>query len=76
MNGKGVERWPDGSKFEGMYDNGNKEGHGSFTWADGNVYEGNLEQGNIEGKGICCSFLITLVNRLIYVGGFRDVYVE
>lgn len=46
-----MERWPDGSKFEGNYKQGVKQGHGKFTWADGNCYEGNFEVNNIQGKG-------------------------
>ena len=37
-NGQGVYQWPDGSKFEGNFeDGGNKYGIGKFTRADGVV---------------------------------------
>ena len=49
QDGRGVERWPDGSKFEGNYVQGVKQGLGSFTWADGNKYEGEFVENNIEG---------------------------
>ena len=46
-----MERWPDGSKFEGNYSQGVKQGIGKFTWADGNCYEGEFVDNNIEGHG-------------------------
>jgi len=42
-----VERWPDGSKFEGNYVQGVKQGQGEFTWADGNQYHGQFVENNI-----------------------------
>jgi len=36
----GVETWPDGSRYEGDYVDGKKEGNGKFYWSDGNVFEG------------------------------------
>ena len=46
-----MERWPDSSKFEGFYEQGVKQGEGTFTWADGNCYEGNFVNNNIDGEG-------------------------
>ncbi len=36
----GCEVWPDGSKYEGDFKKGKKEGKGKFIWADGSRYEG------------------------------------
>ncbi len=47
----GVETWPDGSRYEGQYVEGRKEGHGKFTWADGSHYIGHFSDGNIHGNG-------------------------
>ena len=46
-----MERWPDGSKFEGSYMNGVKQGYGKFTWADQSTYTGTFVENNIEGNG-------------------------
>ena len=32
QEGYGVEKWPDGSKYEGSYKNGMKDGKGKFVW--------------------------------------------
>jgi hypothetical protein len=41
----------DGSKFEGEYINGLKQGEGVFKFKDGNVYEGHFVENMIEGLG-------------------------
>ena len=48
---KGVEKWPDGSRYEGQFFEGKKHGKGCFTWADGSSYEGDFVENNIEGYG-------------------------
>jgi hypothetical protein len=40
FDGEGKEVYQDGSKYEGYYKNGRKQGHGRFEWADGCWYEG------------------------------------
>lgn len=30
----GIETWPDGARYEGMYKRGKKHGEGRFVWAD------------------------------------------
>ena len=34
QNGKGEEKWPDGSWYKGEYVDGVKQGQGEFHWAD------------------------------------------
>ncbi len=46
-----MESWPDGSKYEGDYVGGMKEGKGCFTWADGSRYDGEFSENNIHGQG-------------------------
>jgi len=48
---KGVEKWPDGSRYEGQFFEGKKHGKGCFSWADGSSYEGDFMENNIEGYG-------------------------
>lgn len=56
MNGKkhghGVYRWPDGSQFEGVYEEDLKHGIGKFTHANGKVFEGKWIRGQREGQGV------------------------
>lgn len=43
--------WPDGSKYEGEFQEGKKHGPGRFRWADGSSYQGEFRNNNIEGYG-------------------------
>jgi Uncharacterized protein conserved in bacteria len=47
----GVEIWPDGSRYEGDFHKGKKNGKGRFLWADGSSYQGDFKDNNIEGTG-------------------------
>lgn len=51
-NNKGVETWSDGSKYEGDYKDGKKEGIGTYQWIDGSKYNGTWENNKINGKVI------------------------
>ena len=43
QEGFGREKWPDGSKYEGLYVHGKKEGYGEFWWPDGTIYKGDFK---------------------------------
>jgi hypothetical protein len=48
----GVESWRDGSKYDGEYVDGNKEGFGEFTWVkDETSFKGYFKNNTISGKG-------------------------
>ena len=52
QHGKGVEKWSNGSKFEGEYFEGNKEGFGEFYFADTNAtYRGEWQNNVMQGFG-------------------------
>jgi len=51
-NGKGVQVWPDGSKFEGNWKNGQANGKGRLIHADGDVYFGDWVEDKAQGLGI------------------------
>ena len=40
IEGRGIESWNDGRKYEGDFKNGKKDGEGTFTWANGTMYIG------------------------------------
>ena len=44
--------WPDGSKYEGEWKNGEKNGHGIYTWVDGKKYVGHFKNGKRNGHGV------------------------
>ncbi len=57
-HGPGEERWEDGTKFEGVWENG-KQLYGALEWTqdvEGKAtlckYEGRLDGGNLEGYGV------------------------
>lgn len=50
--GKGKFTWPDGSVYEGNFENNLMEGFGKIQWADGKEYEGHWKDNQMHGKGI------------------------
>jgi hypothetical protein len=40
-----------GGKYEGMFAEGKRNGHGVFTWVDGDQFEGEWHYGSRKGKG-------------------------
>lgn len=55
MEGKGVENWKDGRRYEGDFKNGKKDGEGTFDWPNGNKYVGSWRSGKQHGVGIWIS---------------------
>ena len=52
MEGRGVETWPDGRRYEGDFKNGRKDGEGTFEWTNGIKYIGSWKSGKQHGLGI------------------------
>ena len=50
-NGLGVFAYPDGSKYEGQFLNGNFEGQGTFSFANGDRYVGQFKDNYPDGQG-------------------------
>ena len=50
-HGKGVQTWPDGSKYEGYWKNDMANGKGRLIHADGDVYEGDWVDDKAHGVG-------------------------
>lgn len=48
-DGHGLELYSDGSKYEGGFRFGKKEGRGQFVWKDGTFYTGQFENGFMQG---------------------------
>jgi len=51
LTGSGIQRWSDGSVFEGTFLDGCPHGHGKFTWPEGSTFDGMWEQGEMTGQG-------------------------
>lgn len=50
-NGSGVFAYPDGSKYEGNFQNGKFEGPGTFYFSNGDKYVGNFKENYPDGQG-------------------------
>ena len=55
MEGRGVETWSDGRRYEGDFKNGKKDGEGTFEWPNGNRFVGSWRNGKQHGLGIWIS---------------------
>ena len=55
MEGRGVETWSDGRRYEGDFKAGKKDGEGTFEWPNGNKYVGSWRNGKQHGIGIWIS---------------------
>ena len=55
MEGRGVETWADGRRYEGDFKNGKKDGEGTFEWPNGNKYVGSWKNGKQHGIGVWIS---------------------
>ena len=50
-HGQGSQEWPDGSVYEGCWDQGKVNGRGRLIHADGDVYLGDWVDGKAHGFG-------------------------
>lgn len=50
--GKGIQVWPDGSRYEGYWRMNKANGKGRLIHADGDVYEGDWVDDKAHGKGV------------------------
>lgn len=51
-DGKGIQIWLDGSRYEGYWKNNKANGRGRLIHADGDVYEGEWKDDKAHGEGI------------------------
>ncbi|RMF21457.1 MAG: peptidase C14 caspase catalytic subunit p20, partial [Bacteroidetes bacterium] len=51
QNGTGVFAYPDGSRYEGAFQQGKPHGSGTFHYANGDWFEGHFRAGYKHGKG-------------------------
>ncbi len=51
FSGKGIYTYPDGSVYDGLWENGLRSGTGKMMWADGSQYIGNWKNYHQYGNG-------------------------
>ncbi len=66
INDEGSFTFPDGSKYEGEFQNGQQNGQGTMTYANGDRYEGEWQNGLKHGQGT-----LTIANGDVYTGRFE-----
>jgi hypothetical protein len=64
---KGTFTYPDGSKYEGDFVNGKRDGKGTYTYANGSTYQGEFSDNKYNGQGT-----YTGANGNQYVGAFLN----
>lgn len=52
IDGKGINKYADGSKYEGNYKKGIKHGYGVYTWPNGKTCKGNWINNKLHGNAI------------------------
>lgn len=66
-HGKGIQIWPDGSKYEGEWVNNKTNGFGRLIHANGDYYEGNWAEDKASGLGIYVH-----ANGIKYEGDWKE----
>lgn len=66
-HGYGVQYWPDGAHYEGLWQFNIAEGHGTFWHAEGDIYTGEFKNDMANGYG---EYIHT--NGSKYIGEFKD----
>lgn len=55
-DGRGVQIWPDGSRYDGFWRDGMANGYGRLVHAEGDVYEGEWTEDKANGYGVYTHF--------------------
>jgi hypothetical protein len=67
FNGRGVLRFPQGDRFEGVFTAGVGKGRGTYLFKNGDVFEGEFESGLMSGQG-----RLTLKDKRLFVGSVKE----
>ncbi len=76
MEGKGIEVWSDGRKYEGDFKNGKKDGEGTFEWSNGLKYIGSWRNAKQHGIGILYNPEEGTKRQCEYVNGKRARWIS
>lgn len=75
MEGRGIETWADGRRYEGDFKNGKKDGEGYFEWPNGNKYIGSWKSGKQHGAGVLFDSKEGTKRQGEWIGGKRQRWV-
>lgn len=76
MEGKGIESWADGRKYDGDFKNGKKDGEGTFEWPNGNKYIGSWRNDKQHGVGIYLNMKEGSKKQGEWVNGKRQQWIS
>jgi hypothetical protein len=76
MEGRGIEKWSDGRRYEGDFKNGKKDGEGTFEWPNGNKYIGSWKNGVQHGAGVMMNTKDMIKKQGEWVNGKRHRWVN
>ncbi|OSM01533.1 hypothetical protein MAIT1_05318 [Magnetofaba australis IT-1] len=51
-HGYGMQVWPDGARYQGAFEHGERTGNGVFVWPSGSRFEGGFLNGKRHGPGV------------------------
>ncbi|MBM7661694.1 hypothetical protein JOC85_002497 [Bacillus mesophilus] len=66
-NEPGYYEWPDGTTYNGEFENGLAHGKGTIEWVNGNIYTGDFTEGKITGQG-----KLMFSDGAVYEGSLSD----
>ncbi|MFK8182118.1 MAG: pentapeptide repeat-containing protein [Phormidesmis sp.] len=66
-NGRGTMLYPSGNRYDGEYQDGQRNGCGTFSFVDGRRYVGEMRADKLEGKGTWI-----MKNGERYIGEFKN----
>jgi hypothetical protein len=69
QEGRGIETWPDGARYEGQYKEGKKHGQGCLNFADGSIYQFGITGSVMQDRGMT----VTLLQSLARSGGICTI---
>ena len=76
MEGRGIETWNDGRKYEGDFKNGKKDGAGTFEWPNASKYIGAWRDDKQHGNGIYVNPKDNSKRQGTWVNGKRHTWVK
>lgn len=76
MEGRGIETWADGRRYEGDFKNGKKDGEGTFEWPNRIKYIGSWKKGKQHGIGIIYNTMDDSKRQGEWTGGKRIRWIK
>ncbi len=74
-HGKGAFFYPDGSKYDGDWNENVREGYGTYTYPNNDTYEGEWKNHQRHGKGTY-TYAATSKIRFCFFSLFENIFIE